>query len=655
MQTTHSTRAESGALRISGLGAIGVIIACTIVAYIPAFRAGFIWDDDYYVTNNEALRTFTGLKSIWSTLDTTPQYYPMVFTSFWIEYHVWGLSPAGYHSVNVLLHAANAVLLLLLLQRLKIPGALLIAMLFALHPVHVESVAWITERKNVLSLFFYLLSFHSYASFAEWEEAPSPRRRKAALYLLALITFLFALFSKTVTCSLPAAILLVIYWKKGSISYRDILPLAPFFAAGLVMAGITARVEHDHVGSVHLDFGLDWLDRVRLAGRALCFYAWKLMWPNPLMFIYPRWDAKATVAMWVFPCAVVTALLVLFLLRRRIGRGPLVCVLFFAGSLFPALGFVDVYPMRFSWVADHFQYMASIGLLVLIGGAISRIVGTSRKLWILAVPALCIPLAILTWNQCRVYLDLQTLWRDTLSKNPQAWIAQTNLAIILVNRNENLDEAQSLLEKALRLNPQNFEALTTLGTIYRKRGDLRKSGELWQEAVERGLGYIEVGYRGNPEGMRILCEIADNLSKSGRNRVAIMYYQAALRNDPGFSKASYNLAALLISENRPQEAVPVARNLMERQPNNPDASNMLGLALREAGQKREALAHFEQAVRKNPNVAELHFNLAQTYADLGDPARAIHEYNEVLRLNPSDEEARTKLSVELKKLPGPNE
>lgn len=648
---------SSGAIHHFRPVAIGVIFACAFIAYLPALRAGFIWDDDYYITNNESLKSLSGLKSIWLTLDSTPQYYPMVFSSFWLEYHIWGPGSAGYHFINIVLHATNAALLLLLLRRLKVPGAMIAAMLFALHPVQVESVAWITERKNVLSLFFYLISFHFYASFAHWDDSTASPRRTAGFYALALAAFQFALFSKTVTCSLPAAILLVVYWRKGSIKYADILPLTPFFVAGVLMAGITAKVEHFHVGAMHLDFGLDWLERICLAGRVLCFYVWKLFWPSPLIFIYPRWDANQVgLQAWLFPCIVVCLLTTLFILRQRLGRGALVCVLFFAGTLVPALGFIDVYPMRFSWVADHFQYIASIGIFVLIGGIIARVVAANASVQkksfieVVVIVFLCFPLAALVWRQTNIYRDLETLWRDTLSKNPTAWIAQTNLAAIVIDRNGNLDEAQGLLEEALRLNRQNVEALICLGTLYRKRGDIAKAGDLWQEAVERQANYLERGFKGNSEGSKILCEMADNLSKSGRNRVAILYYQAALRNAPDYSRAAYNLASLLIAEKRAREAVPVATDLVDRQPNNPDARNILGLAFRESGNREEAIKQFIESIRCNPNLAEAHFNIAQTYSELGDTTRAIEQFKEALRLDPNDAEARSRLETETRKL-----
>ncbi|MBI1784819.1 O-GlcNAc transferase, partial [Candidatus Sumerlaeota bacterium] len=244
------------------------IIVLTIAAYRPVFNAGFIWDDDKYVTENAALRDAGGLKAIWLDPAATPQYYPLVHTSFWIEYHLWGLNPRGYHAVNILLHAANGILLWLVLRRMRVQAAWFIGIAFALHPVHVESVAWITERKNLLSGIFYLLAHWAYIPFARLERAGEmappgapPPARDWKSYGCAFLLYAAAILSKTVACTLPAAILLLIWWRRGRFRPDDLAPLIPMFALGIVMGVATAWLEKHHVGAVGGEWSLTLVDR----------------------------------------------------------------------------------------------------------------------------------------------------------------------------------------------------------------------------------------------------------------------------------------------------------------------------------------------------------------------------------------------------------
>ncbi|MBU0640698.1 MAG: hypothetical protein KKB50_17685 [Planctomycetes bacterium] len=253
-----------------------VLVAATLAAYVPAMRGGFIWDDDYYVSDNQTLRTTDGLRRIWLEPGAVPQYYPLVHTTYWVEYRLWQDWAPGYHAVNVVLHALSALLVATALRRLQVPGAWFAALLFALHPVHVESVAWITERKNVLSGLFYLLAVLAYCRFANLDSNPARPGRCWGCYTLALALFLCALLSKTVTASLPAALLLLIWWKRGRIGGRDIAPLVPFFALGIALGLVTVWMEKHHVGAQGELWHLALAERLLVAGRAAWFYAGKL-------------------------------------------------------------------------------------------------------------------------------------------------------------------------------------------------------------------------------------------------------------------------------------------------------------------------------------------------------------------------------------------
>ena len=355
-----------------------LLVAVTLVAYLPALPGQFIWDDNGYVTNNLLLHSLKGLWQIWSVPGATPQYYPLTFTSFWVDYHLWQLNPLGYHLINVLLQALNAILLWTILRRLDVPGAWLAAAVFAVHPVNVESVAWVTERKNLLAGFFYLSS--ALACLRFWLPNPATAEGRATSFLktsaiglgdwkfywLALCLYLCALLAKTAIIALPGAVLLVVWWKRGKMGWRELFPLAPFLAVGMAMGLLTVWVEKHIVHAVGREWMFSFLERCLIAGRAVWFYLGKLVWPHPLMFIYPRWEIHAAQPLAYLPVlALMAGLFILWLNRKGWARPMLVALAYFLALLFPGLGFFNLYFFRYSLVADHFQYFAAIGPLTL--------------------------------------------------------------------------------------------------------------------------------------------------------------------------------------------------------------------------------------------------------------------------------------------------
>jgi tetratricopeptide (TPR) repeat protein len=629
----------------------GLIVLLTLLAYIPAMRGGYIWDDNAHVTDNATLRSSNGLAKIWFDPKILPQYYPLVHTTFWLEYHLWQLHPFGYHLVNVLLHAFNAILLLLVLRFLRVPGAWLAAAFFALHPVQVESVAWITERKNVLSGFFYLSSALAYLRFATVTGDPAnapvsssihsltsdKSNRSWGFYAFSLFLFLCALLSKTVTCSLPAAILLVLWWKRDRFCWRDILTLIPYFVVGALFGLTTVWLEKYHVGAQGEEWALSLVDRCLVAGRALWFYAGKILWPHPLTFIYPRWHIDA--GMWwqyLFPAAAVVVIFILWSLRRRISKGPFVAVAFFSGTLVPALGFFDVYPMRFSFVADHFQYLASIGLLALAAASMKILFGRlgprQSSVGIVVCTAVLLVLGVLVWQQGNIYRDAETLYRDTISKNPDAWMAHYNLAILLVNRGKPEEVMAHLLE-TLRLQPEDADTHYNLGVALEKQGRLKEAMAHFSEAVRLRPDYADAHYsmavilaglsrykeatshyyqalRFNPNNKEAHNNLGVALFSLGQLDKAIGYYLSAIKLDPNFSKAHNNLGNALVQKGKLDEAIIQYHRALEIKTNYPEAHNNLGVALVQQGKMAEAIVQFEEALRLKPDYAQARTNLA---------------------------------------------
>jgi tetratricopeptide (TPR) repeat protein len=466
-----------------------LLVFATIAAYLPVFFAGFIWDDDAYVTNNPLLTAPDGLWRIWFDPLATPQYYPMVHTTFWIEYHLWGLYPMGFHIVNVVIHILGALLFWRVLTVLKVPGAWLAAAIFALHPVQVETVAWVTERKNVLSTFFYFASALACLKFYGLENGNEEgRRRNQGCLYAAFALFVAALLSKTVACSLPATVLLVIWWKRGRLQLRDVLPMLPFFAVGMALGLGTAWIEKHHVGAQGSEWALTFPERCLIAGRALCFYVGKLVWPVHLIFMYPRWIINSGLWwQWLFPVADVAVVLGLWLARHRIGRGPLVAVLFFCGTLIPALGFVNVYPMLYSFVADHFQYLACAGLIALASAGIVKAFGNDGNVKLFLKPVFCggllLTLGILTWRQCGMYTNAEVLWRTTIQRNPGSWMAQVNLGNLLLWGGRT-DEAIAHYKRCLEINPDVVSAYYDLGVVSAQTGHAKDAIMYYHKALQ---------------------------------------------------------------------------------------------------------------------------------------------------------------------------
>lgn len=469
------------------LGIAAILLVITVIAYLPAMRGGFVWDDDDYVTANATLRSVDGLRSIWLDPAATPQYYPLVHTSFWLEYRLWQLAPHGYHVTNLVLHLAGAVLLWRILVFLAVPGAWLTAAIFAVHPVHVESVAWITERKNVLSGVFYFSSMLAYLHFAldTWDTTRSARR--ARLYAVACGLFVMALLSKTVTATLPAALLLLIVWRRGRVLARDVWPLVPLFVVGVMMGLVTVYLERHHVGAQGIDWQLSWLERGVIAGRALWFYVAKLVWPVNLTFIYPRWqiDAASLVDL-AYPLGAIALIVGLWFARPFAGTGPVVAVLFFAGTLVPALGFFDVFPMRYTFVADHYQYLASVGLIALAVGAATTVVNGWLRVQDRAARSAAVLVVVLlagaTWHQSHAYADHETLWRDTIRKDPMSWMGHTTLGALLERRGA-LVEAERHYREAIRINPTFGIAHHDLGALLANQGRYEDALPHMREAV----------------------------------------------------------------------------------------------------------------------------------------------------------------------------
>ena len=569
-----------------------ILAVVTILAYQPAWHGGVLWDDEPHIGGPE-LRTLDGLRRIWFVPRTTQQYYPLLHTSFWLQQRLWGDSTTGYHIVNLLLHIGCAVLVLGIMRRLRIPGAELAAIIFALHPVNVETVAWIAERKNTLSALFALAATLWYLKFDE------TRSRRS--YAFALALFFLGLLSKAAIVTMPLALLAIFWWKRGTISLRrDVVPLIPLFFFSAASGLMTRWVEYGNIASRASILALSPIDRCLIAGRAFWFYLWKLLWPSNLMFVYPRWEINATVWwQYIFPLAVLGLLVLLWSLRRW-SRGPLAGVLVYIVLLLPSLGFANIYFFLYSFVADHWQYLACLGIITPCASGIVLLAGQlkSWQAWFErgTTVVLAGTLFLLTWQQSWMYSNAETLYRTTIARNPACWLAYGHLVDILYQENR-IAEAMNLFREELRIEPAE---------------------------AHYNLGFA--------------------LLRKGRTSEAIDQYEKALLVNPDYPDVRNNLASALVMTGRFSEAIDQCNEVLRIDPGSSEAHDNLGNALAQTGRASEAIDHYKQTLRRNPNSSDAHSNLGAALALTGRISEAIEELKSALRINPNNSDARNNLT-----------
>ncbi|MFI5362320.1 MAG: tetratricopeptide repeat protein [Elusimicrobiota bacterium] len=606
------------------------LVVSVLIAYASALHGGFLWDDDVYVSRNLLLTASDGLRRIWFSLDSPSQYFPLTYTTFLVERGLWGLNTFGYHLVNVGLHAANALLVWWILAALDIPGAWLAAGIFALHPVQVESVAWITERKNVLSTFFYLLSLRCWMKTLEREDAGS-----GAQWAAALVFFLLALFSKTTACTLPAALVLAAWIKGRGIDRRRALRIASFVAVGLGMGLLTVWWERHQQGASGGEFGLTRPQAVIVAGRALWFYAGKLLWPSGLCFIYPHWTSNPDDwRQWLWPGAAAALFGALAWLWRRGRPEPAYAALFFAATLSPLLGFIPLYTFRYAYVADHYQYLACLGPIALFSAAaVGRLfpedVRTPRF-----HPALLLLFAALlfvTSRRAAAYGDAEALWRDTLANSPDSFIAYSNLGCVLTDKGH-WSEAEADLKKAISLEPADFRTRYDLGYLYEKESRRDDAVASYQEAV-----------RLEPDHVKSRLSLARLLAEAGRDEEAAAQFREGLKVEPAHADARNSLGMILARLGRGPEAAEQYKEAIRINPRSFNAHNNLANAYLKMKLGAEAVAEYHAALEINPNFPVAHYNLAVALEQEGKLDEAAGEYGEALRLRPEFTQAKGRL------------
>jgi tetratricopeptide (TPR) repeat protein len=579
-----------------------ILILAVLLTYAPVWQAGFIWDDDAHLTANPCIVGPLGLKEIWTT--SAADICPLTITTFWVEHALWGLGPLPYHLVNVLLQGACAVLLWRVLRSLRVQGAWLGAALWALHPVAVESVAWITEMKNTESGLFFLLSI---LFFVRWLRAKylDGRTGESWNYALTLLFAALAMASKSSTVILPFVLCLCAWWMEGRWHWRNLMSVVPIFLMSIAASALSIWTQSLALATGVTDpqWVRTWPERLATAGDTVWFYLGKLLWPHPLITIYPRWQIDA--GQWVsyLPLLAAIVILAIFWLKRELwSRACFFAFAYFMAALLPVLGLINNPIFRFSLVFDHLQYLASIGPLALAGTALVRFSDfvIPKKPWLQSTlcAGLLLILGMASWQRIWVYQSQETLWTDTLAKNPNTWLGHCNLGVVLFQKGQ-VDDAVAQYQKALEINPNYVAAHYNLGNALFQKGQLDQ---------------------------------------------ALAQYQKAIEINPNDAEARINLGNALFQNEQLDEAVAQFQRAIEINPNDAEAHYNLGNALFQKGQLDEAVAQFQKALEIDPNSFATHYNLGGAFFQKGQLDEAITQFQEVLRLKPDFSPAQDNLA-----------
>lgn len=621
--------------------AVALIVTAGFAVYGPALRGGWVWDDHLDLPNNPVIRSPDGLAQIWTEPGRLLDFYPLKHSLQWLQWRLWENDTLGYHLTSLGLHLAAALLFWRVLGRLGLRHGWLGALLFTVHPLCVESVAWIVELKNTLSLPPLLLAVDAFLRHAD-----SGRRRDLGA---AWAWFLVSLLCKTGGIMLPCFLVLLLWWRRGRPGAAELRTTAPFFALSLALGLVTLWFQHHRAQAGEDITAGEPLQRLVLAGQSVVFYLQKSLWPAGLMPLYPQWPVTpaSPLAWWPWPAGLAG---LAWAWRRRAswGRHALLGGGWFLLHLLPFVGLITISFMRFTWVMDHLAYLPLLGLLgLLVAGLealLARRPASSRRLALAGAAALCLVPAAVARKHAAIFRSEESFWSAAVQGNPRAWFAHYNLAVVLRQRGDpagagdhfaaalainpadafthhalaqlhadagRAPEAEFHLREALRLDPRPAETHHSLGVLLQATGRPAAALAEYREALRLQPGYAIAE---NSLGL-VLCDL-------GRLDEAAARFEAALRLNPGYAEAHANLGNLLLQAGRTDAALDHYREAVRLLPDAPELHINLANVLQDAGRHAEAAAGYEQALQLRPDIAVAHHRLALSLAALGQPDRA---------------------------------
>lgn len=628
------------------IGAV-MIVGIMIALYGPALRGGFIWDDIDNISQSPNMKDLAGLWRIVFTVDSTLQYYPLTFSAFWLQYRFFGDNPTGYHVMSLLAHIGASLLTWNILVQMRVDRLVAwgIAALFAWHPAHAESVAWITEFKNT---FMGLLSAASVASYMRFDRSAflddnaSPTVagvtsvRRWGWYALSLLLFAMAMLAKTAAVPLPAGLLVLIWWKRGRFTWHDTAPIIPFFGVCIPLAGLTIFVERYVIATQWVPDRPTLFERVFIIARTFWFYIWKDLYPYGYTFVYPPWSVDYRAPEWVgFLIGMVVLFAVLWALRGRIGRGLLAGVLFYALLLSPTMGLVDIYFHRYSYVSDHFQYQASLGIFAIMAYAAEWI---GRRLRSFSPTLGAAPMVLMvafyaahTPRQAAFFRDEPTLWRASLAVNENAWLCHSSIGIELINKGD-YERAEASFLRALEIYRKAPEVYHNLGVMRVRQNRIPEAIVFFQQAI----AVLETAYDSH-------FSLGMIYSRFARHDDALRALTRAAELRPNDDRIQLALARQMIEMDRNQEGMRILRDLIDRNPNLAQAHYLLAVAYRQLGLYKESAAEYERVLRFTPEVADVENELGELLRQIGQEQQARKHFREAIRIDPNHAKAHKNL------------
>ncbi|MDA8375460.1 MAG: tetratricopeptide repeat protein [Planctomycetia bacterium] len=638
----QSVGGRSGVRRVI-LPALALAALCLVV-YFPLHRAGFFWDDLYWIVNNPFLRHWSGLVKIWFQPDTFLQYYPLTTTGFLLQWMVWGPHPLGYHVVSLLLQIFNAILLWRLLLRLRFRAAWMMAAIFAIHPVVVESVAWVVEQKNLLSGALVLMAVWAWVRFTALDHSDEGLQRAPPaldwkFYWLATVLYLLALLAKTYVCALPAAILVLTWWKTGRLSTKHILASGPWFGLTVAAGLMAIWRERTGAGAMGSYFHFSIRQHLIIAGKDLWFYPAKLLWPHPILSIYPRWHIRhfSTLDL-IYPLAAALVGVVLFAGCRRIGRGPAAAAAIYAIMVSPSLGFFAFSGMSSTFVTDHYFYLGCISLIVLgvqwVDGLLRRTTvpapsissttashSVRRGVAMAAGCSVLLVLGILSFRRSMNYRSVKAIWAQELRYNKDCPAAYDNLGAMALDAGH-YQKAIALAEHGYSLAP----AMDVVGS------GIIGAGLMHLHKYQQAITWLRRSLGPDPYYPTAIAQIAYCYEQIGNVKMAMKDLHRGLTLMPHSATLLAALGQALERQGQLQSAIAAFQRALHYAPNRPRYHMLLAIALEQTGQWPKAIRQYQAATDMAPDLVQARFLLGRCLLRHGHPQAAISEFQTVIQI-----------------------